>query len=243
MKKFLTLEKYLAENNFLRETAEFHFKLEEKFSDVRPLDFPPREKILELVRAEKIPLLQQEKFQARLLDATEKFLPRVLAEKILRQENSSVKNFCAAHELNETLSRKIFWAAVDKLVPAELKLWERDDWSENFCPVCGRRPVMAQLKKFNDGRERRLVCGGCHSLWSWRRVGCPFCGNENLERIQILELDSKMRLDVCDDCRAYLKTYTGEDEEEIYLRDWTTLHLDLLAEEKSLRKCGAVELE
>jgi len=243
MGKIKTLTTYLDENNFLREAAEFHFKLEEKFSGVRPLDFPPREKILELVRAEKIPLLQQEKFQARFLDATEKFLPRVLAEKILRQENSSVKNFCAAHELNETLSRKNFWAAVDKLIPAELKTWARDEWSENFCPICERRPVMAQLKKFNDGRERRLVCGGCHSLWSWRRVGCPFCGNENLERIQILELDSKMRLDVCDVCRAYLKTYTDEDEEEIYLRDWTTLHLDLLAEEKSLRKCGAVELE
>lgn len=40
-----------------------------------------------------------------------------------------------------------------------------------------------------------------------------------------------------------LKTYTDEGEENIYLRDWTTLHLDLLAEEKKLRKCGAVELE
>ena len=33
------------------------------------------------------------------------------------------------------------------------------------------------------------------------------------------------------------------DEENIYLLDWTTLHFDLLAEEKSLHKCGAVELE
>ena len=102
---------------------------------------------------------------------------------------------------------------------------------------------MAQLKKFNDGRARYLLCGGCHALWNWKRLGCPYCGNENLERIHILELDKKMRLDICDECNAYLKTYAQEDEEDIYLRDWATLHLDLLAEEKSLRKCGAVELE
>ncbi|MBE8950632.1 MAG: formate dehydrogenase accessory protein FdhE [Quinella sp. 3Q1] len=243
MGKIKTLEEYLAENNFLREAAEFHFKLEKNLTEVEPLELPPREKVLELVRAEKIPLLQQEKFQAQVLDAVEKFLPRDLAESLLRQENLSAKKICAAHELNETLTRKTFWATVDKLIPADLKLWERDDWQENYCPICGRRPVMAQLKKFNDGRERRLLCGGCRTLWSWRRVGCPYCGNENLERIHILELDKKMRLDVCDECRAYLKTYTDEDEENIYLRDWATLHLDLLAEEKTLHKCGAVELE
>jgi len=62
-------------------------------------------------------------------------------------------------------------------------------------------------------------------------------------RIHILELDKKIRLDVCDKCQAYLKTYCDEDEENIYLLDWTTLHLDLLAEERGLHKCGAVELE
>ncbi|MBQ6297702.1 MAG: formate dehydrogenase accessory protein FdhE [Selenomonadaceae bacterium] len=232
MGKIKTLEKYLAENDFLRETAEFHFKLEKDLAEVQPLDLPPREKVLELVRAEKIPLLQQEKFQSQVLDTTEKFLPRELAEKFLRQEKS-----------DEILSRKIFWAAVDKLVPNELKFWERDDWQENYCPICGRRPVMAQLKKFNEGRARYLLCGGCQTLWHWRRVGCPYCGNENLERIHILELDKKIRLDVCDECQVYLKTYCDEDEENIYLLDWTTLHLDLLAEEKNLHKCGAVELE
>ncbi len=65
MGKIKTLEKYLAENNFLRETAEFHFKLEENLSEIQPIDFPPREKVLELVRAEKILLLQQKNFKIR----------------------------------------------------------------------------------------------------------------------------------------------------------------------------------
>ena len=110
MKKFFTLEKYLAENDFLREAAEFHFKLKKNLSEVQPLNLSPRDEVLKLVTAEKIPLLQQEKFQAPILDAAEKFLPRELAENLLRQENLSVKKFCTAHELNETLTRKIFWA-------------------------------------------------------------------------------------------------------------------------------------
>ncbi|MBQ6132284.1 MAG: hypothetical protein IJL12_08110 [Selenomonadaceae bacterium] len=138
MGKIKTLEKYLAENNFLRETAEFHFKLEENLSEMQPIDFPPREKVLELVRAEKIPLLQQKKFQNPILDAVENFFPRNLAESLLRQENLSVKKICAAHELNETLTRKNFWATVDKLILTELKIWDRDDWQENYCPICGR---------------------------------------------------------------------------------------------------------
>lgn len=246
MGKIKTLEKYLAENEFLREAAEFHFKLEKDLSEIKPLDFPPREKVLELVKAEKIPLLQQENFQGQILDAAEKFLtdiPRRLMENLLRQENLSVKKICAELELNEVLTRKMFWGTIDKLLPNELKSWEREEWQENYCPICGRRPFMAHLKKFNEGRARWLVCGGCRTFWNWKRIGCPYCGNENLERIHILELDSKMRLDICEKCRCYLKTYGGEDEENIYLRDWTTLHLDLIAEEKNLRKCGAVELE
>ncbi|MBR6713276.1 MAG: hypothetical protein IKI76_09835 [Selenomonadaceae bacterium] len=171
MGKIKTLESYLAEHEFLREAANFHFKLEERLSDVKPLDLPPRDKVLKLVTAEKIPLLQQEKFQAPVLDATERFLPRALSKSLLRQENLSVKKICTAHELNEPLTRKLFWAAVDKLIPAELKTWTKDDWQENYCPICGRRPVLAQLKKFNDGRARWLLCGGCRTLWQWRCVG------------------------------------------------------------------------
>ena len=83
-------------------------------------------------------------------------------------------------------------------------------------------------------RPAKSSCGGCRTLWHWRRVGCPYCGNVDLEKIHILEFDGKqtIRLDVCNECGAYLKTYGEDDEENIYLRDWTTLHLDLLAEEK-----------
>lgn len=148
MKKLLTLETYLAAHDFLVDVTNFHRKLEEQLSAIRPLDFPPREKILELVK-DGVPLLQRENFQRQVLDVAEKFLPR---------------------ELAEPLTRKIFWMTVDKLVPDELKLWQRDEWQKNYCPICGRRPVMAQLKKFNEGRARYLMCGGCRFQNAPRRL-------------------------------------------------------------------------
>ena len=247
MEKIRTLEDYLAEHDFLKETADFYLRMEKNFADVKPLDLPPREKVLNLVHATKIPLLQHEEFLSKIADALETILPKDFSSELftslIRQENLAVKEFCEARALNESLTRKIIWATVDKLIPAELKLWEREEWSENFCPICGRRPVMAWLKKLNEGRARYLLCGGCHTLWNWRRVGCPYCGNFEPEKIHVLELDEKLRLDVCNVCSCYLKTYCADDEENIYLRDWTTLHLDLLAEERELQKCGAVESE
>ena len=82
MGKIKTLAAYLAEHEFLRETAEFHSRLEKMFAEVQPLDLPPCDKVLELVK-DGVPLLQQEPFQSQILDAAEKFLPRELAEKFL----------------------------------------------------------------------------------------------------------------------------------------------------------------
>jgi hypothetical protein len=34
--------------------------------------------------------------------------------------------------------------------------------------------------------------------------------------------------DYCQSCRAYLKTYNGEENETLFLADWTSLHLDVM---------------
>jgi FdhE protein len=57
------------------------------------------------------------------------------------------------------------------------------------------------------------------------------------------EGQSAIRLDVCDECHAYLKTYNEEGDEGIYLQDWATLHFDMLCEEQNFIKKGSVLLE
>ena len=47
-----------------------------------------------------------------------------------------------------------------------------------------------------------------------------------------------MRIDSCESCQGYLKTYLGQGEERVFLADWTTLHLDVLARERGLKRVG-----
>jgi FdhE protein len=100
---------------------------------------------------------------------------------------------------------------------------------------------MAQLVEREAGRERQLVCGCCATRWSYRRLGCPYCGNEAAERLALLELEGPagLRLDVCESCKGYLKTYTGQGEEALFLADWPTLVLDAMAGERGYTRRGA----
>jgi hypothetical protein len=46
----------------------------------------------------------------------------------------------------------------------------------------------------------------------------------------------RLRIDYCEACRGYLKTYDGQGNEQLMLADWTSLHLDLLAHDRGLKR-------
>jgi hypothetical protein len=52
-----------------------------------------------------------------------------------------------------------------------------------------------------------------------------------------------LRIEYCDGCLAYLKTYDGEGSEAVPLADWTSLHLDLLARDRGLKRMAASRYE
>ena len=120
--------------------------------------------------------------------------------------------------------------------------WRSEEtWRREFCPTCGSLPMMAQLVPSSQGvRERLLACGCCETRWKYKRIGCPFCGNEDSDLLEILtvEDDQKLRIDACRQCRGYLKTYIEVGQEELLLADWSTLHLDALAQERGLERRG-----
>ncbi|MCR5757271.1 MAG: formate dehydrogenase accessory protein FdhE [Selenomonas sp.] len=166
---------------------------------------------------------------------------------LLRQDEKEIAQYAAEQQVNAAVVRILGWQIIDLLIPAAVKdvsLWQAAGWMRNYCPVCGRQPVMAQLRKEQEGRARVLTCDGCHTIWPYVRIGCVYCGNEDLKQMHVLEPEGEadMRLDVCDLCHNYLKTYVAEGAEEVYLQDWATLHLDFLGEEKNLRKKGSVIL-
>jgi FdhE protein len=117
---------------------------------------------------------------------------------------------------------------------------DEERWLRRQCPTCGSLPAMAQLVGADPGRKRLLVCGCCHTRWQFARTGCPFC-ETNAQRLASVTVagESGLRIDHCESCHGYLKTYDGEGNEALLLSDWSSLHLDLLAHDRGLKKLAA----
>ncbi len=126
---------------------------------------------------------------------------------------------------------------------SEYAVWRGDEarWKRPMCPTCGAPPAMAQLVDRGDGPERLLSCACCRTRWRFKRLGCPLCSAEGGERTELLELEDEreLRVDLCTACKGFLKTYVGEGEEDLFLADWTSLHLDVLARERGYARKGA----
>ncbi|MBM4061426.1 MAG: formate dehydrogenase accessory protein FdhE, partial [Planctomycetes bacterium] len=130
------------------------------------------------------------------------------------------------------------WAALRQVVGAVV---HDGAWGRRQCPTCGALPAMAQIVAEATSSRRLLACGLCGTRWSYRRIGCPFCGTEAAEHLGILAVDDdeRLRIDVCRQCKGYLKTYAGEGDEELFLSDWPTMHLDVLAHEQGFVRAGS----
>lgn len=120
------------------------------------------------------------------------------------------------------------------------KYVDQKSWWRGYCPVCGSAPVTGEL--LAEAGERLLRCSSCAFKWRFKRVTCPFCGNEDHEKLRYFntETDGKAyRVDVCDECKKYIKTIDlRETHEDIALpvEDIGTLHLDMIAEKEGYKR-------
>jgi FdhE protein len=101
--------------------------------------------------------------------------------------------------LNNAL-RPFLRAQAEALAP-----WVDDSaWYRGRCPICGGEPDLAALERGNG--RRRLLCSRCDSEWTFQRIGCPFCGNNDPRQLAYYLSDDQIyRLNVCKQCRRYLK--------------------------------------
>jgi FdhE protein len=111
-----------------------------------------------------------------------------------------------------------------------------DDTKWNFahCPICGNQPAVAGL--VGDGGKRHLQCGMCHFVWTFPRLKCVACGNEDHEKLPRLSIDdeSPYVLDACSECNNYLKSIDyrkmpSDQAAVLPVEDAATVFLDIMA--------------
>lgn len=83
--------------------------------------------------------------------------------------------------------------------------------NERRCPVCDGKPQLGFLQNQETTAEsgnRDLMCAKCLSVWSFRRVVCANCGEENPVKLAYFQTTAlnHVRVEACDTCKYYLKS-------------------------------------
>lgn len=113
------------------------------------------------------------------------------------------------------------------------------DWHNGYCPVCGSRAGMAEF--VGDEGKRQLSCSTCSFTWGFKRLECPFCGNDNPEKLSYFSAGSTAltRVDTCKSCSRYIKTRDSRkttDPIPLEIEDILTMHLDMLAAKEGFER-------
>jgi FdhE protein len=112
----------------------------------------------------------------------------------------------------------------------------RADNSTARCPACGNPPQLSLLREFNNGAKRSLVCSLCSTEWEFRRVLCPYCGEQHKDKLPVFTAQEfrQARVEACDSCKSYIKCIDlSKDGNAVPpVDDLETLALDLWAQEQ-----------
>jgi FdhE protein len=142
------------------------------------------------------------------------------------------------------LLRYVGWTVMARylspVVVAFARWRDEERWLRHYCPTCGSAPAMGQMVGLDPGRKRLLACGRCSTRWQYKRTSCPFCEGDSQRLATVaVEGEAGLRIDYCEACSGYLKTYSGQGDEALLLSDWSSLHLDLIARDRGLKRRAA----
>jgi len=85
---------------------------------------------------------------------------------------------------------------------------EMEETTPSLCPLCSGRPHVGVLRPQGDGAKRSLICSLCATEWEYRRLVCPACGEEEVDKLPVYTSDGfdHIRIEACETCRHYIKT-------------------------------------
>jgi formate dehydrogenase accessory protein FdhE len=113
---------------------------------------------------------------------------------------------------------------------------------EGRCPFCGGGPWISARRQEpdSDAARRLLGCSLCGGEWSFPRVRCPCCAEENPEKLPVFQNETHpaARIDACETCRRYVKSIDlTQDARPIpEVDDLVSLSLDLWAVEEGFSR-------
>jgi len=134
------------------------------------------------------------------------------------------------------------WAEREASTAAERSLAPKPDLPAR-CPACGCAPVAGVLREEGHGARRALVCARCATEWTYRRVCCPSCGEEDFDTLPVYTAEpyAHIRVEACDRCHTYLKSVdlTRDGLAIPQVDDLASLPLDLWARERGYTRLQA----
>lgn len=144
----------------------------------------------------------------------------------------------------QTLLEAIFAAAVKPFLSREATVLshalEQETWRRGYCPICGGNPDFSYLHK--DNGARWLVCAQCDTEWLFQRLQCPYCENQDQNKLSFFTNDvGTYRLYICDQCKRYLKAIDlrqFKDEVLLPLERLTTIDMDHQAQANGYSPCA-----
>jgi formate dehydrogenase maturation protein FdhE len=123
---------------------------------------------------------------------------------------------------------------------------DKSQWSIASCPACGAAPqvsvIIEESGEFMAGSPRYLVCARCALWWPFARATCVSCGEDDSRLLgsYVAEGQQWVRVDVCDVCRVYVKSFDlrepGSREVVPLVDDVATLTLDIWAHDQGCRR-------
>jgi len=108
-------------------------------------------------------------------------------------------------------------------------------WHKGYCPVCGSFPELSYLKE-TEG-QRWLRCALCSYEWRYMRTQCPFCENQDPEKLELCFVEDRgfERAEMCHQCKRYLVSIDLRKYPYDFIPEIAAvgmMYLDILAQEK-----------
>ncbi len=158
----------------------------------------------------------------------------------LREDASAIRKLAEKLHLEPALLLYVISILIQPFlehIARELDASFSDKWWQTFCPVCGRLPIVARIRR----HKRYLVCTFCGAEYLSDHFVCVHCGNSDPYTLKYMAAHEKsgFQISFCTKCKHYVKVIDEDNAREPIprgLEDVFTLDLDLVAKHTGLKR-------